>query len=122
MPDDPKYVNSIDDVPMPPYHFGCRTTTIPVLNAAFSGLSIGRTRIARGADGKELVSSEMTYYDWLKTQPSSFQDTAIGPTRGNLLRNGGLSADEFRKLNVGGNFVPRTLYYVRKNVGDKVRC
>jgi len=109
-----EYVDNIDDVPMPPYHIGCRTTTIPVLNAAFAGLGAGGMRIARGPDGQELVPANQTYFEWLQTQPADFQDSAIGPRRGELLRDGGLSASRFAELNLGRNFQPRTLEEMRR--------
>jgi len=103
----------VGEAPMPPYHIGCRTTTIPVLDPAFAGLSEGATRIARGPDGAELVPADMTYFEWLKTQPAEFQDAAIGPKRGELLRNGGISAERFSELNLDRNFKPRTLEEMR---------
>jgi hypothetical protein len=42
----------------------------------------------------------MSYYTWVKTQNAAWQDFAIGPTYGKLLRNGGLTADQFAKLRV----------------------
>jgi SPP1 gp7 family putative phage head morphogenesis protein len=104
----------VGEAPMPPYHIGCRTTTIPVLDPAFAGLSEGATRIARGPDGAELVPADMTYFEWLKTQPAEFQDAAIGPTRGKLLRDGGLTAERFSELNLNRNFEPRTLAEMKR--------
>jgi len=60
------------------------------------------------------VDGDLTYYEWLKTQPEAFQDSAIGPTRGKLLRDGGLTAEEFARLNLGRNFEPLTLEEMRK--------
>ena len=103
----------LGEAPMPPYHIGCRTTTIPVLDPAFAGLSDGATRMAHGPEGSELVPADMTYFEWLKTQPAEFQDAAIGPKRGELLRNGGISAERFSELNLNRNFEPRTLEEIR---------
>ena len=66
------------------------------------------------SDGSELVPADMTYFEWLKTQPADFQDAAIGPKRGELLRNGGISAERFSELNLNRNFEPRTLKEMRK--------
>jgi len=104
----------VGEAPLPPYHIGCRTTTIPVLDEAFAGLEKGGTRIAKGPDGTEIVPADQTYFDWLKTQPPAFQDAAIGPKRAELLRSGGLTAKRFGELNLGRNFEPRTLDEMRK--------
>jgi len=103
-------LKSPDEAPgLPPYHIGCRTTFVYVLGGIYAGLSEGRTRIAKGADGSEIISGNQTYYDWLKTQPAEFQNAAIGAKRAKLLREGGLSATRFAELNLNRNFQPRTL-------------
>jgi hypothetical protein len=82
---------------------------VPVLRPPFDALDEGGTRIAKGPDGSEIVPAEMTYYEWLKTQPAGFQDDAIGPVRGRLLQEGGLTAKQFSDWNLGTNFTPLTL-------------
>lgn len=104
----------IDKGPRPPLHPACRSTTIPVLSDAFDILDKGATRASKGADGGEPVSAKLTYYDWLKTQPADFQAIAIGPVRAKLLRDGGLSADDFARLQLGSNFQPLTLAEMRR--------
>ncbi|WP_163836865.1 minor capsid protein [Spartinivicinus ruber] len=96
--------------PKPPAHIRCRSTTIAVLSKEFSFLSEDRTRASK--DGP--VKGGLTYYEWLKTQPASFQDKALGKTRAKLFRNGGLSAERFAALNLGRNFKPLTLDQMRK--------
>ena len=100
--------------PRPPLHPNCRSTTVPVLDDAFDVLDRNATRSSKGADGGEQVTAGQTYYEWLKTQPAAFQDAAIGPDRGKLLRNGGLSADKFAALQLGQNFQPLTLEQMRE--------
>jgi hypothetical protein len=56
----------------------------------------------------------MSYYDWLKTQDREFVADAIGKTRAQLFLDGGLSADQFAKLNLGRNFEPLTLVEMRE--------
>jgi len=52
-------------------------------------LHTGATRFSRGADGDaKYVPADMTYYEWLKTQPKEFQDDVLGKTRGKLFREG----------------------------------
>ena len=99
--------------PMPPIHPNCRSTTVAVLDPAFDFLDEGATR-ASGGPNPGYVSADENYYDWLKNQPQEFQDVAIGPTRGKLFRNGGLTPDRFAELNLGRNFEPLTLAEMRE--------
>jgi SPP1 gp7 family putative phage head morphogenesis protein len=96
--------------PVPPLHVRCRSTTAPEIAEEFAWLKEGATRSSE--DGP--VDSNMSYYDWLKTQGESFQDDAIGPKRAQLLRDGGLSSTEFARLNLGRNFEPLTLDQMRR--------
>lgn len=41
------------------------------------------------------VPSAITYQDWLKTQPSAFQDQVLGKTKGKLFRTGKVTVDDF---------------------------
>lgn len=100
--------------PQPPIHVNCRSTTAPVLDARFSLDDGTETRASKGAEGGQQVKATTTYYSFLKAQPKSFIDETIGPTRGKLLRNGGLTADEFAKLSVDQKFRPLDLDAMRK--------
>ncbi|MCO6427259.1 hypothetical protein [Nitrosomonas communis] len=105
----------VGKAPMPPYHHLCRTTTSAVIDSRFSILDEDATRAARDEDGEVIsVDANETYYSWLKKQSKSFQDSVIGPTRGKLLREGGLSAERFAELNIGRNFEPLNLEAMRK--------
>lgn len=96
----------VGDGPMPPAHWGCRCTTIPIVDDKYSirGL-VDTERPSIGEDGAELVSSKITYGEWLKEQPASFQDDVLGKTKGELFREGGLTVDKF----VDNNYQPITL-------------
>lgn len=96
--------------PMPPYHPNCRSTTVPVLAKEFDFLDEGATRSSM----EGYVDADTTYYDWLKKQPASFQDSVLGPTRGKLFREGGLTTEEFRRLNIGKKLEPLTLAQMRE--------
>lgn len=96
--------------PRPPLHIRCRSTTVAEVDSKYDFLDEGATRSS--ANG--YVDGDLTYYEWLKTQPEAFQDSAVGPTRGKLLRDGGLTAEEFARLNLGRNFEPLTLEEMRK--------
>lgn len=91
--------------PLPPMHVNCRSTTIPELGPQFDFLKQGETRASMNGQ----VAADQGYYTWLRTQPATFQNDAVGPVRGKLLRDGGLTAEEFRKLNLGRDFHPLTL-------------
>jgi SPP1 gp7 family putative phage head morphogenesis protein len=93
-------LNDADYKPMPPLHFGCRTTTTPELSAEFAKFDKGATRASKGPDGGGKVSSTEQYYDWLKKQPASFQNDALGKERGMIFRNSGLTPEEFKKASV----------------------
>lgn len=96
--------------PMTPLHPGCRSTIVAVLSDEFDFLKEGATR----SSAQGYVERDLTYYEWLKRQPASFQDKVLGPTRGKLFRDGGLTVEEFRRLNLGRNFEPLTLEQMRE--------
>ena len=106
----------IDSGPRPPFHPNCRTTTSAVLTKKYADLSKGRTRAARDPETGKIkkVNAKSTYYSWLKGQPASVQDSIIGPARGKLLRNGGISAERFSELQLGKNFEPLNLEQMRQ--------
>lgn len=95
--------------PLPPAHPNCRSATAPVISSEFDFLDGGAKRAARGADGGMQVDASTTYYDFLKQQPAWFQDEALGPIRGKIFRNSGMSPEEFRIASVDGFGRPLTL-------------
>jgi hypothetical protein len=90
---------------LPPAHISCRSTYVFLVDDKFDVLDKG----AQQASTFGPVDADLSYYQWLETQPAEFQDFAIGPTYGKLLRNGGLSADQFQALRLDKNFNPLTL-------------
>lgn len=68
----------IDKGPRPPAHWNCRSTTIPYL-----GVMEGSRASQFGA-----VPRETTYENWLRRQPSGFQDDVLGKGRAKLFREG----------------------------------
>lgn len=95
----------VGEGPVPPAHVNCRSTIVPVLDERFAFLREGATQSSQFGP----VDAKLTYFEWLKRQPAPFQDAVIGPTRGKLLRNGGLSAKRFAELQLSRNFQPLTL-------------
>jgi len=87
----------VDKGPRPPAHWGCRSSTAPVLKSAWEALGLSKTEIAEAdrasMDGQ--VAGSTTYQSWLKSKPAAFQDDILGPTKGKLFRDGGLTLDRF---------------------------
>lgn len=103
-------VFKIGEGPLPPIHPNCRSTTVAQVSSDFDFLDKGATRAAMGGP----VPSTESYYDWLLKQSPDFQDSVIGPVRGALLRDGGLTAAEFARLSLNSTFEPLTLDEMRE--------
>lgn len=95
--------------PRPPIHMNCRSTTVAII-PGLENLSDILTRASK--DGQ--VKGSMTYYEWLKTQDKAFQDSVLGPVRGVLFREGGLTAEGFAQLQLNNSFSPLTLEEMQK--------
>jgi len=104
-----KFYNEDDFKPRPPGHPNCRSTTVGIISSEFDFLDQGAKRAARGAEGGTQVSADMTYYEFLKSQPAWFQDEALGPVRGKIFRNAGMTPEEFRVASVDGFGNPLTI-------------
>ena len=65
--------------PRPPAHYGCRSTMAPVV-----GDIVGVEKFER-----------KTYPEWLKGQSVEVQNEVLGPTRGKLFRQGGVTINQF---------------------------
>ncbi len=103
--------------PLPPAHINCRSTTVAVLDSRFDFLDEGATRRARNSEDQrqvDFIPAKTTYYGWLKEQSADYQDSIVGPARGKLLRNGGLSAERFADLQLNNKFEPISLEEMRK--------
>lgn len=94
--------------PIPPIHVNCRSTTIPKIVGV--DLLENTTRASKGGQ----VPADQNYYDWLKMMPKDFQNDVLGPTRAALFRQGGLTADQFARLQLDKNFTPLTLDQMRQ--------
>lgn len=107
----PNKVYRLDDEyqPKPPFHVACRTTTAPVISSEYDFLDAGAKRAARGAEGGTQVDASTSYYDFFARQPAWWQDKAIGPIRGAIFRNAGMSPEEFRVASVDGFNRPMSL-------------
>lgn len=77
-------------------HWGCRSTSVPVTKSFRElGLDIDELPLSTRASMDGQVAEETTYGDWLKRQPAARQDQILGPARGALMRDGGLTIDRF---------------------------
>lgn len=99
---------------MPPLHWGCRDTITMVLSEAFDFLDKGATRASKGAEGGKQVSAKLGSYDWMLSQPKSFQEASMGVTRSKLLRDGGLTPTEYSKLSTNSRFQTLTIEEMRR--------
>lgn len=106
-------VYSLEDVRYPPYHFQCRTTTVPVTKSWKElGIPLEDTTTKTRASMNGQVSSKISYNDWLKKQPKELQNDVLGIGRAKQFR-AGKSVTKF----VGNN--RQTLTLKQLSVADK---
>jgi SPP1 gp7 family putative phage head morphogenesis protein len=63
--------------PMPPQHFNCRSTTVPVID--YEALDLIPPAEGKRAASGGMVSSNTNYGQWLKDQPRNVQEDVLGP-------------------------------------------
>lgn len=86
----------IDKGPRAPIHGNCRGTSAPVLRSWRElGFDVDDAPEGTRASMNGQVAESTTYSDWLKRQPASVQDEALGKTKGALFRRGGLPLEKF---------------------------
>ena len=112
----------VDDGPRPPAHVNCRSVMVAVIDGVEvvgdrPTVTDTRTRREREVDFRRLakqngttvqeeraawadanvgsVPKQTTYQQFLSGQSAAFQDEVLGPTRGQLFRDGGLTLDAF---------------------------
>lgn len=112
----------IDEGPRPPSHFNCRSTVVPIIK---SWRELGfdrdeppgpvrpflrskrRLKDVPKADRAALTGKapeDLSYGDWLRQQPVSFQEEVLGPTRAKLFRDGGVPIEKFRDIRMTSDF------------------
>lgn len=73
--------------PVPPQHWNCRSTVVPVVKWDELGLKEPKEGERASADGPVKASTD--YEGWIKKQPKSVQDEFFGsPKRADLFRSG----------------------------------
>ncbi|HEY0684756.1 MAG TPA: minor capsid protein [Steroidobacter sp.] len=100
--------------PRSPIHPFCRCTMIPYLGKQFDMITRAGTRASIGAGGGKQVAATLDYYSWLKLQPRSFIEVAIGRKRAQLFLDGGLSVDRFAALQLDRRWEPLTLEEMKR--------
>jgi hypothetical protein len=77
-------------------HWCCRSISAPVAKSMRElGLPIEDFTPSTRASMDGQVPASLTYAQWLEKQPAARQDEILGPTRGKLLRQGGLELTAF---------------------------
>ena len=75
----------------PPRHWGCRSTSIPVVKDEYSIATGKEERSAAGG----AVSAKTTYGGWLRAQSKATQIEVLGVARAKEFRAGNLTLDKF---------------------------
>lgn len=104
----------VNEGPRPPFHFNCRTTTIPVTKG-WDELKPGlqaKTPQGRRASMTGTVPAKLTYGDWLKKQSKAIQDETLGPARAELFRQGKIGIPDL----IGKFGKPLTLQQLQKKL------
>ena len=110
-------VFEVGEGPRPPFHYQCRTRTIPVLKSwKQMGIKLKEAPIGTRASMNGQESAKLNYGSWLKKQKPEFQDEVLGPTRAKLFRSGKVNIKQFTK---DGRLL--TLEQLRKREGLSCR-
>jgi SPP1 gp7 family putative phage head morphogenesis protein len=98
-------VYALDQGPRPPAHPNCRSSMVPVVKSWQAlGLDLKEAPPGTRASLNGQVPATLTYAEWLKRQPATFQDDVLGKTRGDLFRSGKLTVDQFVDANTGRGY------------------
>lgn len=80
-----------DTTHKPPRHWGCRSTSVPVVKDEYSIATGNEERSATGGN----VSAKTTYSSWLRDQSNETQNEVLGIARAKEFRAGKLTLDKF---------------------------
>ncbi len=82
--------------PRPPQHMNCRSDTTPVVKSWKElGIDLAEAPEGTRASFNGDVPAKTTYNEWLKGQPTSVQNEALGPTRARNFRAGRVQVRDF---------------------------
>ncbi len=65
------------------------------LNRTQRNAAVRRERDRWATENIGTVPADVTYQEWLSRQPAAFQDQVLGPSRGKLFRDGGVTLTQF---------------------------
>lgn len=99
--------------PLPPQHWSCRSTTIPVVNWEALGIKAPPPAMRASMDGP--VSAKTNYEGWLKKQSLARQQTVLGRAKGSLFSTGQISLSQL--IRTDGSVL--TLAEVRNLIGQQ---
>ncbi len=99
----------VDEGPRPPMHYGCRSSTAPVIPSWRElGIDLDEAPPGTRASMNGQVPETVTYESWLRSQPASVQRDVLGPTRAAAFRPG-TPIDQF----VAGDYSPISVSQLR---------
>jgi SPP1 gp7 family putative phage head morphogenesis protein len=100
----------------PPRHWNCRSTLIPIIKS-WQELGIPAAALTKKQklqlDGKP--PKEISFDQWLRKKPKSFQDKVLGPTRAQLWRSGTITLTQL--VDMRGN--PLNLDQLAKKIKNR---
>jgi len=81
---------------VPPSHFGCRSTTTPILKS-WKELGFDKDELSEStrASMNGQVAETINYPEWLNKQSAKFQKSVLGPTRYKAWKNGDIKINQF---------------------------
>ncbi|RRN80390.1 phage head morphogenesis protein [Pseudoxanthomonas sp. SGD-10] len=110
-------VFKVGEGPLPPLHPNCRSTIVPVTKTWRElGIDAPEMPVGTRASMNGQVPADLTYYQWLKLQPPGFVEDVLGPTKAALFLRGGLTPEEFARLQLNRTFQPLTLEELRQKI------
>lgn len=93
---DGKIYAFVENSPLPPAHWGCRSVIVPKVNPKYDlGADADGARPSVGAAGAQEVGVNTTYGGWLRKQPKSFVEEALGKARAKLFLSGKIPIEGF---------------------------
>lgn len=86
-------------------HWACRSVATPVTKSwkELSGVDVESFSPQTRASMDGALPADTSYAEWIRKQSAARQDEILGPTRGKLMREGGLGFDKF--YNEKGKFL-----------------
>jgi len=80
--------------PVPPAHFNCRSSMVPVITS-WQEFGVEAPPAGTRASMNGAVPDKITYKQWLRKQPPKIQNQVLGKARADLYRSGKVRIDRF---------------------------